>query len=148
MNSNVISAAADINPALASQAKKEPSKVSDGPIRPTKVPRKVKAKKELEAGMSKWKDFSNGKTGKVAKKESMFRTPEGVNARGTIVLLMLLERNPLILCQWDSPAQANRCARTLAEVAISINKVQTMRAFEGFILGLVKVVFDFHVHAF
>lgn len=83
MNSNVISAAADINPALASQAKKEPSKVSDGPIRPTKVPRKVKAKKELEVGMSKWKDFSKGKIGKVAKKESMFRTPEGVNARGT-----------------------------------------------------------------
>lgn len=85
MSSNVISAAADINPALASQAKKEPSKVSDGPTRPPKVPRKVKAKKELEAGMSKWKDFSKGKTGKVAKKESMFRTPEGVNARGMAI---------------------------------------------------------------
>lgn len=83
-NSNVISAAADINPALASQAKKEPSKVSDGPIRPAKVPRKVKANKELEAGKNKWQDFSTkGKTGKVSKKESMFRTPEGVNARGT-----------------------------------------------------------------
>ncbi|MCJ1346959.1 hypothetical protein MMC31_005179 [Peltigera leucophlebia] len=82
VNSNVISAAADINPALASQAKKEPSKVSDGPIRPAKLPRKVKANKELEAGKNKWQDFSSkGKIGKVAKKESMFRTPEGVNAR-------------------------------------------------------------------
>ena len=81
--SNVISAAADINPALATQARKEPSKVSDGPARPAKVPRKVKANKELEAGKSKWQQFSTkGKTGKVAKKESMFRTPEGVNARG------------------------------------------------------------------
>ena len=82
-NSNVISAAADIDPALATQAKKEPSKVSDGPARPAKVPRKVKANKELEAGKSKWQDFSmKGKVGKVAKKESMFRTPDGVNARG------------------------------------------------------------------
>ena len=81
--SGVISAAANIDPNLASQAKREPSKVSDGPMRPAKVPRKVKANKELEAGKSKWQDFTmKGKTGKVAKKDSMFRTPEGVNARG------------------------------------------------------------------
>ena len=87
-NSNVISAAADINPALASQAKKEPSRVSDGPLRPPKVPRKVKANKELEAGKNKWQEFSTkGKTGKVAKKESMFRTPDGVNARGKLAVL-------------------------------------------------------------
>ena len=83
LNSNVISAAADIDPALASQAKREPSKVSDGPTHPAKVPRKVKANKELEAGKNKWQDFSTkGKISKVAKKDSMFRTPEGVNARG------------------------------------------------------------------
>ena len=83
VNTNIISAAANIDPTLASQAKKEPSKVSDGPIRPAKVPRKVKANKELEAGKNKWQDFTmKGKVGKVAKKESMFRTPEGVNARG------------------------------------------------------------------
>ena len=82
-NTNVISAAANIDPTLASQAKREPSKVSDGPTRPAKVPRKVKANKELEAGKSKWQEFAlKGKAGKVAKKESMFRTPEGVNARG------------------------------------------------------------------
>lgn len=87
INSNVISAAADINPDLANQAKKEPSKVSDGPIRPAKLPRKVKANKELEAGKNKWQDFSaKGKVGKVAKKDSMFRTPEGVNARGVAAL--------------------------------------------------------------
>ena len=86
-NTNVISAAANIDPTLASQAKKEPSKVSDGPVRPAKVPRKVNANKVLEAGKSKWQDFTmKGKTGKVAKKESMFRTPEGVNARGKIPL--------------------------------------------------------------
>ena len=87
--SNVISAAADIDPDLASQAKKEPSKVSDGPTRPAKVPRKVKANKELEAGKSKWQDFSSkGKTGKSAKKDSMFRTPDGVNARGMSACLV------------------------------------------------------------
>ena len=82
-NPNVISAAASVDPSLASQARKEPSKVSDGPVRPAKVPRKVKANKELEAGKSKWQDFaSKGKIGKTAKKDSMFRTPDSVNARG------------------------------------------------------------------
>ena len=57
--------------------------MSDGPTRPAKVPRKVKANKELEAGKNKWQEFATkGKTGGKAKKESMFRTPEGVNARG------------------------------------------------------------------
>lgn len=81
--SNVISAAANINPELASQARKEPSKVSDGPARPAKVPKKIKANKELEAGKNKWQEFATkGKMGKVAKKDSMFRTGESVNARG------------------------------------------------------------------
>ncbi|KAI4129908.1 MAG: hypothetical protein LQ338_001993 [Usnochroma carphineum] len=83
VNTGVISAAADINPALASQAKREPSKVSDGPARPPKVPRKVKANKELEAGKNKWQEFATKGKGaaKYAKKDSMFRTPDGVNAR-------------------------------------------------------------------
>jgi len=80
--SNVIISAADINPALANAAKKEPSKVSDGPPKPAKIPRKVKAKKELEAGKSKWQDFTNkSKIGKGGKKESMFRTGDSVTAR-------------------------------------------------------------------
>lgn len=82
---NVISAAADINSELAHQQKREPSKVSDGPVRPAKIPKKIKANKELEAGKSKWQDFAaKGKGGKAAKKDSMFRTPEGVNARGKL----------------------------------------------------------------
>ncbi len=82
-NPSVISAAANVDPTLAQQAKREPSKVSDGPVRPAKIPRKVKANKELEAGKSKWQDFAaKSKAGKFTKKESMFRTGEGVNARG------------------------------------------------------------------
>jgi survival of motor neuron-related-splicing factor 30 len=82
-NTNIISAAADINPELAQQTKREPSKVSDGPVRPAKVPKKIKANKELEAGKNKWQDFAaKGKFGKAGKKESMFRTPEGVHGRG------------------------------------------------------------------
>ncbi|KAL4917522.1 hypothetical protein BDW62DRAFT_183894 [Aspergillus aurantiobrunneus] len=78
-HASVISAAADINPALATQARKEPSKATDGPARPAKVSRKVKANKELEAGKNKWKDFAS--KAKIGRKESMFRTGEGVNAR-------------------------------------------------------------------
>ena len=90
VHSGVISAAADINPALASQARKEPNKANDGPARPTKVSRKVKANRELEAGKAKWQEFaSKGKFGKATKKESMFRTPDGVNARGTCFLCLL-----------------------------------------------------------
>ncbi|KAI9759567.1 MAG: hypothetical protein M4579_002233 [Chaenotheca gracillima] len=81
-NSGVISAAANIDEALANQARREPSKATDGPIRPAKVPRKVKANKELEAGKNKWQEFAGkGKMGKTAKKDSMFRTPEGVHGR-------------------------------------------------------------------
>ncbi|TGO51910.1 hypothetical protein BOTNAR_0341g00080 [Botryotinia narcissicola] len=80
--SNVISAAADIDPELAQQSKREPSKVSDGPTRPAKVPKKIKAKKELDDGKKKWQDFAaKGKFGKAGKKDSMFRTPDGVNGR-------------------------------------------------------------------
>lgn len=79
-NSSVISAAADINPALANQARKEPSKATDGPPRPPKASRKVKANKELEEGKMKWKDFAS--KGKMGKKDSMFRTGESPHARG------------------------------------------------------------------
>ncbi|KAL0469483.1 hypothetical protein QR685DRAFT_443689 [Neurospora intermedia] len=45
--------------------------------------KKIKANKELEKGKNKWQEFTaKGKFGKGAtKKESMFRTPEGVNGR-------------------------------------------------------------------
>lgn len=81
-NSNIISAAASVDPKLANQARKEPNQTSDGALKPAKIARKVKANKELEAGKSKWQNFTKGKTGKAGKKESMFRTPDGINARG------------------------------------------------------------------
>jgi survival of motor neuron-related-splicing factor 30 len=85
-NPSVISAAASVDPSLAQQVRKEPSKVSDGPVRPAKIPRKVKANKELEAGKGKWQDFvTKGKGGKMAKKDSMFRTGESFTARGIYV---------------------------------------------------------------
>ena len=87
VNPNVISAAASVDPALAQQARREPSKVSDGPLRPAKIPRKVKANKELEAGKNKWQDFAaKSKIGKTGRKDSMFRTGESVNARGRFLL--------------------------------------------------------------
>ena len=129
-NSGVISAAANIDPTLASQAKREPSKVSDGPTRPAKVPRKVKANKELEAGKSKWQDFTTkGKLGKVAKKDSMFRTPDGVNARGKISSgfsknFVSVKTDETFL-QLASPAQVRGCAKMQVEVATSISKTET-----------------------
>ncbi|KZF21081.1 hypothetical protein L228DRAFT_166018 [Xylona heveae TC161] len=81
-STSVISAAANIDPDLANKVRTEPSKVGDGPSRPPKVPKKIKATRELEAGKNKWQDFANkSKLGKGAKKDSMFRTPDGVNAR-------------------------------------------------------------------
>ena len=129
-NSSVISAAADINPALANQARKEPSKVSDGPARPTKMPRKVKANKELEAGKTKWQDFSNkSKVGKAGKKESMFRTPDGIHARGDCPMTLsyfVSHSLMLSLLQLDLPVQASKCGRILPEADISTSKEKTM----------------------
>lgn len=124
---NVISAAADINPDLASQVRQEPAKVEDGSARPAKAPRKVKANKELEAGKNKWKDFaakSKGKS-KFGKKDSMFRTGEGVNARGMDISELVLTRQLLTYSQWGSLGLVNRCAKTPLEHAISINKAAT-----------------------
>jgi survival of motor neuron-related-splicing factor 30 len=92
-NGAIISAAANINAELAGQ-RREPSKVSDGPPRPEKIPKKIKAKKELEAGKNKWQEFaSKGKFGKTGKKDSMFRTPDGVNARGKSPTLTRIDSN-------------------------------------------------------
>ncbi|KAH0601476.1 hypothetical protein MHUMG1_00352 [Metarhizium humberi] len=45
-------------------------------------PKKIKAKKELEAGKAKWQAFNaKSKFGKTNKKDSMFRTPEGIHGR-------------------------------------------------------------------
>ncbi|KAK5636290.1 hypothetical protein RRF57_012002 [Xylaria bambusicola] len=80
-NPGVISAAASINPELA-QRNREEALNSAGDAKPKA--KKIKAKKELEAGKNKWQEFNNkskfAKTNK-SKKESMFRTPEGVHGR-------------------------------------------------------------------
>ncbi|PHH77840.1 hypothetical protein CDD82_3337 [Ophiocordyceps australis] len=45
-------------------------------------PKKLRAKKELEASKSKWQEFnSKSKVGKSLKKDSMFRTPDGIRGR-------------------------------------------------------------------
>ncbi|KAG9251436.1 uncharacterized protein F5Z01DRAFT_280432 [Emericellopsis atlantica] len=45
-------------------------------------PKKIKAKKELETNKNKWQEFNaKSKFGKTQKKDSMFRTPEGVHGR-------------------------------------------------------------------
>jgi survival-of-motor-neuron-related-splicing factor 30 len=84
---SVISAAPDINPLLADQAKREPNLVSDGPARPAKVPKKIAHTKRLEKHKNAWQAWNaSGKAGKKSSKDSMFRTPEGINARGMFVV--------------------------------------------------------------
>ncbi|KAF5557626.1 splicing factor spf30 [Fusarium napiforme] len=53
----------------------------DGEVKPPKA-KKIKAKKELEKNKNKWQEFSaKSKFGKNQKKDSMFRTPDGVHGR-------------------------------------------------------------------
>ncbi|KAI1265370.1 hypothetical protein F5Y18DRAFT_50465 [Xylariaceae sp. FL1019] len=80
-NPSVISAAASINPELAQMNREDPTN-NTGDAKPKA--KKIKAKKELEAGKNKWQEFSTkSKFAKAnkAKKDSMFRTPEGVHGR-------------------------------------------------------------------
>ncbi|KFY78117.1 hypothetical protein V499_02658 [Pseudogymnoascus sp. VKM F-103] len=82
----VISAEAEIDKDAQMAREREASKVGDGPVRPERAPKKIKANKELEKGKSKWQDWAAKGMGKkgtpgVKKKESMFRTPEGVHGR-------------------------------------------------------------------
>ncbi|KAM3559435.1 hypothetical protein ARSEF4850_004140 [Beauveria asiatica] len=57
------------------------NKDGDAEAKPPK-PKKIKAKKELEAGKNKWQDFnSKSKFGRTQKKDSMFRTPDGIHGR-------------------------------------------------------------------
>ncbi|KAI5211407.1 hypothetical protein AUEXF2481DRAFT_1346 [Aureobasidium subglaciale EXF-2481] len=78
----VISAEANINPALASAAKKDQIKPLDGDRKP---PKKVKTSKALESSKNNWKSWqtkaSSGKAAKAVQKESMFRTGEAPSAR-------------------------------------------------------------------
>lgn len=129
-HANVISAAADINPTLANQVRQEPGKVGDASARPAKVPRKVKANKELEEGKNKWQNFAAKGKGKFGKKDSMFRTGESVNARGMYLVMIVgrgVERRLTSSIKWDSRDQVNRCAETLRGLGMSTNRPR-MRA--------------------
>ncbi|KAJ4408400.1 hypothetical protein N0V82_009719 [Gnomoniopsis sp. IMI 355080] len=53
-----------------------------GEEKPVKKFKKIKATKELEKGKNAWQNFNaKGKVGKGAKKDSMFRTPDGAHGR-------------------------------------------------------------------
>ncbi|AEO59033.1 hypothetical protein MYCTH_2306934 [Thermothelomyces thermophilus ATCC 42464] len=83
-NGIVMSAAADIYPQAleAKRAAAAAAAAENADDKPRPKFKKIKATKELEKGKTKWQEFtSKGKFGKVAKKESMFRTPEGINGR-------------------------------------------------------------------
>lgn len=61
--------------------KQENDAAADG-SKPPKA-KKIKANKELEKSKNKWQEFnSKSKFGKKGKKDSMFRTPEGIHGRG------------------------------------------------------------------
>ncbi|KAI0425458.1 hypothetical protein F5Y09DRAFT_346702 [Xylaria sp. FL1042] len=86
---SVISAAASINPELA-QKNREEALNATADAKPKA--KKIKAKKELEAGKNKWQEFNNkSKFAKAnkSKKDSMFRTPEGVHGRDPLADLIL-----------------------------------------------------------
>ncbi|CAJ2505189.1 Uu.00g125830.m01.CDS01 [Anthostomella pinea] len=77
----VISAAASINPELAQMNKEEALK-NAGDAKPKA--KKIRATKELESGKNKWQEFnskSKFSKGPKPKKDSMFRTPDGVHGR-------------------------------------------------------------------
>jgi len=83
-NGVVMTAAASLYPHAQQQREEEAAAAAAGEAPPKKF-KKIKAKKELEAGKSNWQDFNNkSKFGKNKnnKKDSMFRTPEGIHGRG------------------------------------------------------------------
>ena len=90
-------------------------------------PKKIKANKELEAGKSKWQDFnSKSKFGKSQKKDSMFRTGDGVNARGNAATLIPLLFMANTYAQLALLARDRLCAKTLRGADTYIR--QTMRS--------------------
>jgi survival-of-motor-neuron-related-splicing factor 30 len=79
-NGIVMSAAADMYPQAQAANK---AAVDNNDEKPRPKFKKIKATKELEKGKNKWQEFNaKGKGGKSTKKDSMFRTPDGVHGRG------------------------------------------------------------------
>lgn len=75
----VISAGPNIDASAKAKIDKEKMTVL-GEDKPSK-PKKIRATKELEKGKEKWKDWAAKGPKGVKKKESMFRTPDGVHGR-------------------------------------------------------------------
>ena len=87
----VLSAAANLYPEKVLEAKRAAEQLEDGSAPKRK---KIKAQKELEAGKNKWKEFnSKSKFAKSHKKDSMFRTPEGITGRGNISIFSTIQVN-------------------------------------------------------
>jgi survival of motor neuron-related-splicing factor 30 len=87
----VASAAASIYPEQQAQKDGE-GPPGDSAAKPKA--KKIKATRELEAGKNKWQDFnSKSKFGKTHKKDSMFRTPDGIHGRGAYSSDPLLPRD-------------------------------------------------------
>lgn len=79
-NGIVASASASIYPEQQARLEAE-KKAADAADKPSK-PKKIRATRELEKGKNKWQEFnSKSKVGKSHKKDSMFRTPDGVHGR-------------------------------------------------------------------
>ncbi len=75
----VISAGPNIDASAKAKIDKEKMGVI-GEDKPSK-PKKIRATKELEKGKEKWKDWASKGPKGMKKKDSMFRTPDGVHGR-------------------------------------------------------------------
>jgi survival of motor neuron-related-splicing factor 30 len=88
----VISSAASIDLELVAK-NKEAAQKPDADAKPKA--KKIRATRELEAGKNKWQEFNSkskfGKGSGKPKKESMFRTPEGVHGRGQFCIVPITE---------------------------------------------------------
>ena len=121
-NGIVLSAAASLYPEAQAANK---AAAENGDDKPRPKFKKIKATKELEKGKNQWQEFTTkGKFGKSGKKDSMFRTPEGVHGRGASPFFLLpighsTSANILSPCQLASPAPASPCAKTSREPAMS-----------------------------
>lgn len=84
-NGIVLSAAADLYPQAQQEKERAAAAAAaaaGGEEKAKPKFKKIKATKELEAGKNKWQEFNaKGKVGKGAKKDSMFRTPDGFKGR-------------------------------------------------------------------
>lgn len=70
---------------LSAAASRYPEPAAEEAAAKPPRPKKIKAKKELEIGKNKWQEFNaktKSKGSKAFKKDSMFRTPEGIHGRG------------------------------------------------------------------